>query len=61
MNIWIPDHLFINEENKDNVYVILAGIPETCIHTKGIKTLSDAVIEIEQIGEKYVAKYLRNR
>ena len=55
---YIPDDLYKDAKNKKKVSEILHSVPETSLRFPGIKTLEDAIAEIQAIGEDEVADFL---
>ena len=55
---YIPDDLYIDKSNMNNVSKILNSIPDTCLHIPGTKTFEDAIEEIKDLGEDKVADFL---
>lgn len=58
MMVYIPDSLYIDIDNKDDVTEILKSVPETSLHFEDQKTLTDAIEEIRDIGEDKIADFL---
>lgn len=59
MDKYIPDSLYNDIENKPKVSKILHSVPETSIVAAGIKTIYEAIAEIEALGEDKIANYLK--
>lgn len=55
---YIPDELYGDTKNRKKVSKILDSVPDTCIRFPGLKTLEDAIAEINAIGEDKVADFL---
>ena len=55
---YIPEDLYMDKSNVNNISKILNSVPDTCLHTSGIKTLEDAIEEIKALGEDKIAEFL---
>lgn len=55
---YIPEDLYMDKSNINNVSKILSSVPDTSLYTSGIKTLEDAIEEIKALGENKIAEFL---
>lgn len=59
MMIYIPEPLYADTKNMDKVSGILDMVEDTSVVWEHKFTLSDAADEIEELGEKKVADWVR--
>ena len=55
MNVYLPDSLFNDPNNREKVEKILGPVLETCLRIPGVKSIEDARKEIRELGEPKVA------
>ena len=59
MMIYIPETLYKSTENEEKIREILDKVEDTSVVWEHKFTLSDAADEIEELGEKKVADWVR--
>lgn len=59
MMIYIPAELYEDKSNRKKIDEILGEVPDTSVVWDGKKTKEDAAREIDGLGEKRVAEWVR--